>query len=78
MEARDPRLYAYALERGQVTPLPPDVAADMRDIAVGQELGVPATSVRALPLHWVGTALARIEATAMLNQPKAKPTGKRG
>lgn len=51
-----------------VKPLDPAIEDDLLAMQVAAELNLPAPSVRSLPLHWIGSALVRIEARELLNR----------
>lgn len=72
MQSLDPQLHAFAMREGKVSPLPPDLAANLRDIAVAKELGIPATDVRRLPLDLFAAALTRIEAERQMSERQNK------
>ena len=80
LQALDKPLAAM-IEAGKIDPpdgwpLDPSLQADIRDIAVGKELGVPALDVARLPLHWVGAALTRLEAERQMNERQASKSKK--
>lgn len=77
MRTLEPRLYDTQLQRWEegadeaFVPVDPMVDRDIHDIQIAEVLHVPAPLVRALPMHWVGSALVLLESRALIHEKQA-------
>jgi hypothetical protein len=66
------------VERGHREDLPEELLADLRDIRLGQVLGVPAPLVRtSVGIHWIASALIKLEAEAINQEYEQKRSRRR-